>query len=160
MAKHTIVRFVNGIAEIEISPSIEGMEGDETTFLDPDLSTCRRVPPELWQIVNGEIVPMTDSNQIAQRLSSLHMQLDKCTSCADSSVDVYQQQIDQLKSELSRINSLNQEMSKPVQMQQSTISTPEVNNMQTEDLNSLKRQFKTALLVISVILIVLLFKGL
>jgi hypothetical protein len=73
--KNRIVVFQNNIARVQITDDITpwlDKEDKKTIFVNPDMSKARGFPPELWEVVDGEIVGMTDETQIERRLKILH----------------------------------------------------------------------------------------
>lgn len=63
MSKYKVVRFIDGKARIITTDNLLSFKEDKNTFHDPDLSACKGVPPELWNIVDGKIMPHTKEKQ-------------------------------------------------------------------------------------------------
>lgn len=62
MKKHRVIVFENGVARVKITRDVDGYTADgKAVFIDPDLSRCRGVSPELWHVVDGKIEPKANS---------------------------------------------------------------------------------------------------
>jgi hypothetical protein len=112
MAKHKLVKFTDGIAKVEIiedfTPYLH-LEDKKTLFLNPNLKLVRGVPPELWTVRDGNIVPLQgrDVNerlellkvdQYIEQKSNVATQIqEEIEKVRQLSVDLHYKQVDSLK---------------------------------------------------------------
>lgn len=69
--KTKVVKFTNGKAKIyttiDVNELIKAI-GKENTLINPNLNAVKGVPPELWQLVDNNIVPVTDITKHVQKI--------------------------------------------------------------------------------------------
>lgn len=70
MTKDFAVVFVKNNARIIKDPAVIAQLGEQHQFvLNPNLSKVIGVPPHLWKLADGKIVPMSDAEQIERTIA-------------------------------------------------------------------------------------------
>lgn len=69
--KFKVVKFIDGKARIIITDNLSQYKEDgRSVFFDPDLKACKGIPPELWTVEAGKILP--HSEEKAEELKKIY----------------------------------------------------------------------------------------